>query len=344
MPYRNTQSIGRPSGQDGSFAAPHVASEHPQSWLIMGETFSIESRYRVIDYLGAGAYGVVCGAQDKEDNCVVAIKKCKKIFQSRTLAKRILREIRLLRLMDHENIVKLRRVLKPIDITDFNELYIVFEIMETDLAQIIRSPQVLRDEHIQYFTFQIALALQYLHGAGIVHRDLKPRNILVNGNCLVKVADFGLARIYNASNNNKVAPMTEYVCTRWYRAPEILVGWNCYSAAVDMWALGTIIGELIGRTPMLPGGDSIAQLDLIVQHLGKPPESFITQCKKPSFRQYLRQHADAEAVPFRELYPEYVKNTGPIFNLLGSLLQYDPAHRLNADETLRHPYIVGLYR
>jgi serine/threonine protein kinase len=123
--------------------------------------------------IGAGAYGVVCAAQDTTESCVVAIKKCKKIFQSRTLAKRTLRELRLLRLLDHENIVKIRSVLKPLDCDMFTEIYIVFEIMETDLAQIIRSPQTLKDQHVQYFTYQLLLSLRYLHAAKIVHRDLK---------------------------------------------------------------------------------------------------------------------------------------------------------------------------
>jgi Protein kinase domain len=171
-----------------------------QTWSVMGEAFDLESRYKVIDYLGikqmsilipdsalgvslmltckigfsgAGAYGVVCAAQDSTENNVVAIKKCKKIFQSRTLAKRTLRELRLLRLFDHENVVKIKCVLKPLDAESFSEIYVVFEIMETDLAQIIRSPQTLKDQHVQYFTYQLLLALKYLHAANIVHRDLK---------------------------------------------------------------------------------------------------------------------------------------------------------------------------
>ena len=123
--------------------------------------------------IGAGAYGVVCAAQDSTENNVVAIKKCTKIVQSRTLAKRTLRELRLLRLFDHENVVKIKSVLKPLDAETFSEIYVVFEIMETDLAQIIRSPQTLKDQHVQYFTYQLLLALKYLHAANIVHRDLK---------------------------------------------------------------------------------------------------------------------------------------------------------------------------
>ena len=118
-------------------------NKNVQSWLVLGDTFEIDTQYRVIDYLGAGAYGVVCSAQDQlNGNKLVAIKKCKKLFQSHTMAKRILREIRLLRLINHENVVKIVNILKPLKAAEFTDIYIVFEIMETDLAQIIRSQQV----------------------------------------------------------------------------------------------------------------------------------------------------------------------------------------------------------
>ena len=116
---------------------------------------------------------VVCAVQDNRENSIVAIKKCKKIFQSRTLAKRTLREIRLLRHFNHENIVKIKSIIPPTSPFDFSELYIVFELMETDLAQVIRSPQSLKDQHVQYFAYQLIRALQHLHGASIVHRDIK---------------------------------------------------------------------------------------------------------------------------------------------------------------------------
>ncbi len=144
-----------------------------QIWQVGGESFELSSRYKITDYLGAGAYGVVCAAFDNIENKTVAIKKCKKIFQSRTLAKRTLREIRLLRLIEHDHIIKVKTLLKPSENSDFSEIYIVFEIMETDLAQIIKSPQPLHDHHVKYFTHQLLSGLQYLHVSNIIHRDLK---------------------------------------------------------------------------------------------------------------------------------------------------------------------------
>lgn len=144
-----------------------------QTWSIAGETFFLEKKYKLVDYLGAGAYGMVCGAIDRQTKQSVAIKKCRNIFHSKTLAKRTLRELRILRLVSHDNIIKLIKVLKPADETDFNELYLVFELMDTDLAQIIRSPQQLREEHLQYFMTQIMSGLAFLHDLGVIHRDMK---------------------------------------------------------------------------------------------------------------------------------------------------------------------------
>jgi serine/threonine protein kinase len=139
----------------------------------MGETFSLHQRYEVTDYLGAGAYGVVCAARDSQSNKMIAIKKYKNILQTHTLAKRTFRELKLLRLLNggHRNIITMRDIIVPSK--TFSDLYVVFDIMETDLAEIIKSPQVLREDHVSYFTYQLLLGLNFLHTANIVHRDIK---------------------------------------------------------------------------------------------------------------------------------------------------------------------------
>jgi mitogen-activated protein kinase 1/3 len=150
-------------------------SKETSHWNVKGENFELYNNFKVLDYLGSGAYGVVCSAYDTTNNSYIAIKKCKKIFHSRTIAKRTLRELRLLRNLDHENIIKLNCILPPTSDTDFCEIYVVFEIMETDLAAIIKSKQTLLNEHIQIFMYQLFNALIYLHNSNILHRDLKPR-------------------------------------------------------------------------------------------------------------------------------------------------------------------------
>merc|ERR1712137_599393 len=143
--------------------------------------------------------------------------------------------------------------------------------MEADLHRIVRSSQPLSDEHFQFFIWQILKGLKYMHSANVIHRDLKPRNILVNSNCDLKICDFGLARA-RFSDSEWVCPMTEYVCTRWYRAPEVLCSWLDYSAAIDMWSIGCILAELHTRNALFPGSTTQHQLDLIIHLIGTPDD------------------------------------------------------------------------
>ena len=144
-----------------------------QIWHVMGEVLELPVRYKIIDYLGSGAYGTVCTVVDTNSGGTFAVKKCKKVFNSKTLAKRTVRELRLLRHFAHDNIIKLNTVIRPSDLTSFSDVYLIFDLMDTDLAQIIKSPQTLKEEHIQYFIYQLLLALHYIHSAHIIHRDIK---------------------------------------------------------------------------------------------------------------------------------------------------------------------------
>ena len=186
---------------------------------------------------------------------MVAIKKIERAFEHPLFAKRTLRELKILRLLSHENVVALKTIQKPESFEKFDEIYATFECLETDLASIIKSNQELSGEHTQFFLYQILRGMKYVHSAGILHRDLKPRNLLVNSNCDLKICDFGLSRadipeLYNAG------AMTDYISTRWYRAPELLLGSEYYTTAVDMWSIGCILAELLIRKPFLPGTDT----------------------------------------------------------------------------------------
>lgn len=142
---------------------------------------------------------------------------------------------------------------KPVDFTHFSEVYIVQELMETDLHRVIQT-QKLSDDHCQYFVYQILRALKMLHSANVLHRDLKPSNLLVNSNCDLKVCDFGLARTVAHQEDNS-GFMTEYVATRWYRAPEIMLTFKQYTKAIDVWSVGCILAEMISGRPLFPGSD-----------------------------------------------------------------------------------------
>ena len=156
---------------------------------------------------------------------------------------------------------------KPPSLEHFKDVYIVSELMETDLHRIIYSRQELTDDHIQYFIYQILCSLKYMHSANVLHRDLKPANVLLNSNCDLKVCDFGLARIASGVNGEmeKSDPMTEYVITRWYRPPELILT-RSYDCSIDMWSAGCILGELLLRKPIFPGRDYVDQIKVRPAH------------------------------------------------------------------------------
>ncbi|KAK9701109.1 mitogen activated protein kinase 2 [Basidiobolus ranarum] len=183
----------------------------------------MEQKYRYVRELGKGAYGLVRSAKCLATGEEVAVKKVTKIFEKKLLAKRALRELKLLRHFNgHENVISVY----DMELTDplkFQEIYLVQELMEADLHQIIRSKQALTNAHYQYFIYQICRGLKYIHSANVLHRDLKPGNLLVNRDCELKICDFGLARGFVDATKNESGFMTEYVATRYYRAPEIML-------------------------------------------------------------------------------------------------------------------------
>ncbi|GMI77170.1 hypothetical protein like AT1G07880 [Hibiscus trionum] len=255
-------------------------------------------------------------------------------FDNRIDAKRTLREIKLLRHMDHDNIIKIKDIIPPPEKEKFNDVYIAYELMDTDLHQIIRSSQALTDDHCQYFLYQLLRGLKYIHSANVLHRDLKPSNLLLDANCDLKICDFGLARTTSETDF-----MTEYVVTRWYRAPELLLNCLEYTAAIDIWSVGCILMEIIRREPLFAGKDYVQQLGLITQLLGSPEDSDLGFLRSDNARKYVKQLPRFPKQPFAEKFPD----VSPVaIDLAEKMMVFDPSKRITVNEALNHPYLSSL--
>ncbi|KAJ7877555.1 mitogen activated protein kinase, partial [Mycena olivaceomarginata] len=208
-----------------------------------------EGLYDIRGAIGKGTYGTVFTAVHKPTGRPVAIKKMIP-FGHPLVCLRALRELKLLELFasTHENIVSILDVLKPSSFDSFTELYVVQELMAIDLHNIIRT-QSLKDERCQYFIYQTIRGLKFMHSAGII-------------------CDLGLARSVHIVAAPDGDCMTEYVATRWYRAPEIMLSFRNYTAAIDLWSVGCILAELFLRQPLFPGKHYIEQLHMILAVLG----------------------------------------------------------------------------
>ncbi|CEP18275.1 hypothetical protein [Parasitella parasitica] len=311
-----------------------------QSFPVLNQQFIVDKKFQFIREMGQGAYGVVCAAKDCETNEQVAIKKVCRIFEKTILAKRALREVKLLKHFNgHENITSIIDM-DIVDLQDFNEIYLVQELMEADLHQIIRSGQPLTDAHFQYFVYQICRGLKYIHSANVLHRDLKPGNLLVNADCELKICDFGLARGYSASPEGNTGFMTEYVATRWYRAPEIMLSFQQYTKAIDMWSVGCIFAEMLGGRPLFKGRDYVDQLNQILGILGTPDEETLCRVGSERAQVYIRSLTKMPKIPFENLYP---RATPLAIDLLNKLLTFDPAKRITVEEALAHPYLSAYH-
>ena len=280
-----------------------------------------------------GAYGVVWKAMDKKTLTVVALKKCFDAFQNRTDAQRTYREIMYLdALGGHDNIITVHNVLKSMNDKD---IYVVTDFMESDLHAVIKAG-ILLDIHKQFITYQILRALKYIHSGQVIHRDIKPSNILLNSDCSVKICDFGLARSVSHSNAAQFPIMTDYVATRWYRAPEILLGATEYSFGVDLWAVGCLLGEMLLGRPLFPGTSTINQLDRILEVTGYPDEEDLkvigSQFAEPMLECLPRK-------PRRSLKQMMPQAPPEAIELLSGLLQLNPSKRISVVDALESQYV-----
>ncbi|KAI4333451.1 hypothetical protein L6164_018262 [Bauhinia variegata] len=297
------------------------------------------NRYKILEVIGKGSYGVVCAAIDTHTGEKVAIKKIHEVFEHISDAIRILREVKLLRLLRHPDIVEIKRIMLPPSKREFKDIYVVFELMESDLHQVIKANDDLTREHHQFFLFQMLRALKYMHTANVYHRDLKPKNILANANCKLKICDFGLARV--AFNDAPTTIFwTDYVATRWYRAPELCGSFfSKYTPAIDIWSIGCIFAEVLSGKPLFPGKSVVHQLELITDLLGTPAPETISGVRNDKARKYLMEMRQKPPVPFAQKF----SNADPLaLRLLQRLLAFDPKDRPTAEEALADPYFKGL--
>jgi serine/threonine protein kinase len=307
---------------------------------VHGTKFEVPKKYQVTKAVGYGAYGFVCAAMNAENGQKYAIKKCQNVFNEIEDGKRILREIKLLTFMKHENLLTIADLLPPREKSKFEDVYIVGDLMDTDLNNVLRSRQKLTDEHYQYFIYQVLRGLKYIHSASVLHRDLKPANLLTNISCDLKICDFGLSREYNP--NDCLQELTDYVVTRWYRAPELLLMCTQYTPAIDIWSCGCIFAELMNRKPLFCGRDYLHQLSLICDALGTPTEDDYQQwLHNPEAIRYLRKMPRKTPKNLETLVP---KMQNPVaVDFIKKMLMFNPLKRHNAEQLLTHSYLAALH-
>ncbi|KAJ3415459.1 hypothetical protein HDV05_004901 [Chytridiales sp. JEL 0842] len=321
-------------------------------------------KFKIVKQLGDGSFGVVLQAVNKQTGELVAIKRMKKKFFTWDECTQ-LREVKsLAKLNNHINIIKLKEVIRD-HTTD--ELNFVFEFMDGNLYQQMRDREgkMYKEDEVKRWMFQVFLGLSHMHKHGFFHRDMKPENLLMKGDVL-KIADFGLAREIRSR-----PPYTEYVSTRWYRAPEVLLRSTNYSSPIDIWAMGAIMAELFMLRPLFPGSSEVDEIYKVCSILGNPTsepsvggmvgnasnaKSYYSDRPQPPRDRIMGGGPWAEGirlagamgfkyptmspVPLAEIMPQASTDA---LQLIADMLLYDPHRRPTAAECLQHPWFAEMW-
>ena len=305
--------------------------------LLFDAHLSIIIRYQKIEKpggggsnLGEGTYGVVYKAKDKQTDEIVALKRIRLEVEDEGIPSTALREISLLRELNHPNIVKLKDCVQS-----DGRLYLVFEFLDMDFKKYMDSTHGnLSAMLCKSYLYQCCRGLAYCHARGVMHRDLKPQNLLVSRDGVLKLADFGLARSFCPP----IRPLTHEVVTLWYRPPEILLGSPTYAPPMDVWAIGTIFAEMVTKRPLFPGDSEIDQIFKIFRQFGTPTETEwpgVTELQdwNPAFPTWYK-------APYSRGIRENLCETGQ--RLLQAFMEYDPRRRISAKEAMNHDYFNDL--
>ncbi|XP_067928158.1 cyclin-dependent kinase 2-like [Watersipora subatra] len=283
-----------------------------------------------IEKIGEGTYGVVYKAKDNQTGDLVALKKIRLDSESEGVPSTAIREISLLKELDHPKVVKLLDVIHA-----DSQLYLVFEYLDNDLKKFTDSyTDQLPMQLVKSYCYQLLQGIAYCHAHRVLHRDLKPQNLLIDKHGNIKLADFGLARAFAVP----VRMYTHEIVTLWYRPPEILLGDKVYSTAVDIWSIGCIFAELVTKKPLFPGDSEIDQLYRIFRTFGTPDEkSWPGVTKLPDYK---KKFPKFERTGLVNVLPRLDKQGR---DLIKRLLIYEPSSRISARDALNHPYFQRMH-
>ncbi|XP_060707356.1 cyclin-dependent kinase-like 2 isoform X1 [Hemiscyllium ocellatum] len=287
-------------------------------------------KYEYLGVVGEGSYGIVIRSRNKENGRIVAIKKFLEDNDDKMVKKIAMREIRLLKQLRHENLVNLLEVWNR-----RKRWYLVFEFVDhTLLDDLEQCPNGLEYDKVRRHLIQILRGIAFCHSHNIIHRDIKPENILVSQSGVVKLCDFGFARSLTAPGET----YTDYIATRWYRAPELLVGDTKYGKPVDVWAVGCLVMEMLTGEPLFPGDSEIDQLFHIIRCVG----NLIPRHKELFHKNPLFTGLQLPVVKGIELLPSHYPHVPClVFDLVKKCLQIDPEKRPSCAELLQHNYFMA---
>ncbi len=335
---RKSFEVARPSERaDGARLKRSGSGNLDESALFWEKEPEGHRKYEVVKVVGKGQYGVVVSARHRRTGKKCAIKHISGVFFLKDDAIKTIRELRFLRVFRHPNVVGLHDVLVPLNAQTFDDVYLVTELMETDLDKLIKSKTVLHERHTRWIMYQLLRGLAYIHGANVSHRDVKPANIVLDSECNLKLCDFGLSRADFPRESDTPIFWTDYVATRWYRAPELICShYEQYTTQIDIWAAGCIMGELVKRRPLFPGRNVYNQMDLITSFCGTPSQSTIVKMRNQRARDHLmRQVPPKKPVDCSSMFPS-LGDEG--LSMLHGLLTFDPNDRATAATSCQHVF------